>query len=366
MNMFHQISFFIITTKLITRKTSSSLRDVAQAAGVSLGTASRALNNKSNVLPTTRAIVLKAAADLGYKLQIRVPSTVASKLNTIGVVVKRDPGEFPRLDPFNYAILCGVEDECERLGINLMYASIPVNEFSHAVTWSPLLENNGIDGLVIVGVVLDDVTVINRIPRDIPIAAVDAFVKDVECDSILTHNVRGAYDAVKHLIEQGHTRIGLIGSTTTGPEHPSITERRQGYLKALADHGIEDTYIEDSLLRGESAYAATLHLLERVPDITAIFTCNDDLAQHVIHALRDSSRCVPDDISIIGFDDTVEAVKAQPPLTTMRVDKELMGVMAVRQLYERAVNPNRPPITAMIGTRLVVRGSVTKFVSRQG
>src|SRR5215213_1216310 len=137
-------------------KTAPSLRHVAQAAGVSLGTASRALNNKSNVLPTTRALVLKAAADIGYKLQIRVPTTVASKISTIGVVVKRDPGEHPRLDPFNYAVLCGVEDECERLGLNLMYASLPVDEFSHATTWSPLLENGDVDGLVIVGVVFND------------------------------------------------------------------------------------------------------------------------------------------------------------------------------------------------------------------
>ncbi len=132
-------------------KTAPSLRDVAQTAGVSIGTASRALNNKSNVLPATRSLVLKAAADLGYKLQIRMPTTVAARINTIGVAVKRDPGEFPRLDPFNYAVLCGFEDECERLGINLMYASIPVDKASYATAWSPLLENGDVDALAIVG-----------------------------------------------------------------------------------------------------------------------------------------------------------------------------------------------------------------------
>jgi len=339
-------------------KPAPSLRDVAQAAGVSLGTASRALNNKSNVLPTTRAVVLKAAAEIGYKLHIRIPTTVASKINTIGVVVKRDPGELPRLDPFNYAVLCGIEDECERLGLNLMYASLPVNEYSHATTWSPLLENGDVDGLVIVGVVFRDATVASRIPQHVPVVLVDAFAPDIRCDKVLTDNLQGAYNAVHYLIDQGHTQIGLIGSSATGPEHPSIRDRRQGYLKALADCGIDQTYIQDSLLRGENAYAATIRLLKRARDLTAIFACNDDVAQHVIRALKDSNRRVPEDVSVIGFDDKATELDVPPALTTIRVEKELMGTLAVRQLYERAVNLERPPITTIIGTRLVVRDSV--------
>lgn len=341
-------------------KSSPSLRDVAQAAGVSLGTASRALNNKSNVLPTTRALVLKAAANLGYKLQIRVPTTVASKISTIGVVVKRDPGEFPSIDPFNYAVLCGIEDECERLGLSMMYASLPVNEYSHALAWSPLIDNGDVDGLIIVGVVFSNPEVTSRIPNHIPVVLVDSYTSEFECDMVVSNNVRGAYDIVKYLTEQGHTHIGLIGSNPSGHEHRSITERRQGYLLALADHGIDHTYIENSLLHGKSAYDATRCLLERSPELTAIFACNDDIAQHVIQAIKDMGRRVPGDVSVVGFDDTVSAVNMQPPLTTMRVAKELMGATAVRQLYERAANLDRPPVTTLIGTRLVVRDSVTR------
>lgn len=346
-------------------KSSPSLRDVAQAAGVSLGTASRALNNKSNVLPGTRSLVLKAAADIGYKLQIRVPTTVASKINTVGVVVKRDPGEFPRIDPFNYAVLCGVENECERLGLNLMYASLPVNEYSHATTWSSMLENGDVDGLVIIGIVFTDPSVTNRIPRHVPVVVVDAFARGVRCDTVITHNVSGAYDAVQHLIQQGHTHIGLIGSTALELEHPGIHERRTGYLRALSESCLPDTYIEDSLLQGDSAYAATMRLLNRAPDVTAIFACNDDTAEHVIRAIGDMNRRVPDDISVVGFDDTAIASSTTPPLTTIRVDKELMGAIAVRQLYERGMDLDRPPITTLIGTELVVRQSVKKCAVRQ-
>lgn len=341
-------------------KSSSSLRDVAQAAGVSLGTASRVLNNKSNVLPTTRALVLKAAADLGYKLQIRLPATTTSKINTVGVVVKRDPGELPRIDPFNYAVLCGIENECERLGLNLMYASQPVNDFSLATSWSPLLENGDIDALVIVGVVFTDASVTSRIPRDIPVVLVDAVATGIECDMILTHNVQGAYDAVKYLIDQEHTHIGLIGSNAHASEHPSIRDRRQGYLTALSDHNIHETYIVDCCLNGKSAYAATIQLLTQFPQVTAIFACNDDVAQYVIRAIWNIGKRVPHDISVVGFDDKVLLEDAIPPLTTIRVDKELMGVLAVRQLYERAMNLERPPITTIIGTRLVIRDTVAK------
>jgi len=349
----------ILAIKLDMAK-SSSLRDVAQAAGVSLGTASRALNNKSNVLPSTRALVLKAAADIGYKLQIRVPTTVASKISTIGVVVKRDPGELPRLDPFNYAVLCGIEDECERLGLNLMYASLPVNEFSQATTWSPLIENEDIDGLVIVGVAFHDPALASRIPRQIPLVLVDAFAAGIECDTVNTDNLHGAYEAVKYLIDNGHRRIGLIGSSSTGYDHPSISERRNGYLKALAEHGINGDYVENSLLQAESAFRATLSLLERAPEITAIFACNDDVAISAMRALDEIGKRVPEDVSVIGFDD--KAVELTPPvaLTTVKVEKELMGALAVRQLYERAMYLDRPPITTIIGTRLVVRDSVAK------
>ncbi len=302
--------------------------------------------------------MLKAASDIGYKLQIRVPTTVATKINTIGVVVKRDPGNKPRLDPFNYAVLCGVEDECERLGLNLMYASLPVNQYSHATAWSSMLENDELDSLIIVGVVFSDPLIVSRMPH-IPIVVVDAFASGFECDTIITHNFQGAYDAVTYLIQQGHRHIGLVGSSASEPEHPGISERRWGYMRALSEHGIHETYIEDSQLHAESAYAATLRLLRRSPEISAIFACNDDIASHVIQAVQTSGLCVPNDISVIGFDDT-DALNLQPTLTTMHVDKELMGSLAVRQLYERAANFDRPPITTLIGTRLVVRDTVKK------
>jgi LacI family transcriptional regulator len=131
-------------------------------------------------------------------------------------------------------------------------------------------------------------------------------------------------------------------------------------------HGVSDAYIEDSRLQGDCGYDAALRLLKRSPEVTAIFVCNDDVAQNVMRAVRDSGRRVPDDISIIGFDDTAVAANTEPPLTTMRVEQELMGGLAVRQLYERAANLDRPPITTMLSTRLIERDSVTSVREQVG
>jgi LacI family transcriptional regulator len=339
-------------------KTSPSLRDVAQAAGVSLTTASRVLNNKSSVQSSTRSSVLKAAADLGYKLQVRAISPVTSKFNTIGAIIKRDAYEQNRLDPFYYAVLCGIEDECQRLGISLMYASMQVDDYSQATSIPTLVENSDIDGLVIVGVVFSNATLAKRIPTHIPIVIVDASAVGIECDTINTDNLVGAYKAVSYLIEQGHRHIGLIGSTMSGSEHPSIRERREGYLKALADHGIQETYIEDSIMNSEIAYQATLKLLQRAPHVTAIFSCNDAIGQHVIQAAKDVGRRVPEDVSVVGFDNTDASSVSRPPMTTVQVDKELMGAIAVRQLQDQAANRNRVSINVMMGTKLVIRESV--------
>ena len=283
------------------------------------------LNNKNHVQPDTRALVLKAAADLGYKVQIRATTTAATQLNTVGVLIKRDPFGAARLDTFYYAVLAGIEDECQRLDLNLMYASLSVDEFSRADSWSPLLDNGDVDGLIIVGIVFNNLEVVKRIPTHIPIVVVDTFVNGLESDAITTSNFLGAYNAVSYLVEQGHRRIGLIGSTMLDSVHPSIRERCEGYLKALEDHGIEETYIENTIIHANSAYNATRQLLQRAPEVSALFCCNDVVGEFAVQAVKDMKLRVPEDISIIGFDDTEDAARSRPPLTTMHVDKELMG-----------------------------------------
>jgi LacI family transcriptional regulator len=173
---------------------------------------------------------------------------------------------------------------------------------------------------------------------------------------VVTDNLMGAFHAVKYLIELGHRRIGLVGSTANG--YPSIRERRKGYIKALRSAGIQDEFIEESPLSRAGGYNATSALLQRTPPISAIFACNDEVAMGAMNAAREAGRLIPDDLSLVGFDDIDLAQEVNPPLTTVHVDKVLMGVLAVRLLRDRAENPGRPALTTTLGTNLIVRESV--------
>lgn len=333
-----------------------TLRAVAQLAGVSLGTASQALSNKPNVLPETRAKVLEAAAALGYQPQTRVQLPAAVNLSTMGLLMKSDDGGHSAFNPFYSYILAGVERECQRQNITLMYAHLETDSDNRALSWPPMLSDQRLDGLIIVGTFLE--ATIAEISRKSSqaIVLVDAYAPGQNFDSIVTDNVNSAQTAVEYLISQGHRHIGLVGSTADS--YPSIRERRKGYTRALKENGINDIYIEDSSLNRDGGYEATLKLLRRAPQITAIFGCNDNAASGAISAAYTLGLKVPDDLSVVGFDDIDLAQELIPALTTMHVDKVLMGALAVRQLRERAENPLRPALTIALSTQLIVRQSV--------
>lgn len=334
-----------------------TLREVAELAGVSLGTASHALNNKPNVSAETRARVLNAAALLGYKAQVRVATPMTFDLSVVGLLTK-SLSDFPLPgNPFFAEILTGAERECQRQGLSLMYANLEVDEHNEVISWPAMLAGDQADGLIIVGAFVPKTLAQIRALRERPVVLVDAYAPPGHrFDSIVNDNLTGAYTAVKYLIEQGHQYIGLVGSQPDA--YPSIRERRKGYERALKEAGIAARYFGDCPLRREAAYEAAYDLLRRAPEITAIFACNDNLAIGVMDAARELGRRVPDELSVVGFDDIGWAQEVKPPLTTVHVDKLLMGVMAVRHLRDLAENPGRTNITTVLGTQLIVRGSV--------
>jgi len=217
-----------------------------------------------------------------------------------------------------------------------------------------LLEER-VDGVIVLGAFLEE-TIGHISNRASQIVLVDAYTSNGDAfDRVLVDNVSGAMKAVKHLIAAGHRKIGLIGSEPDS--YPSIMERRQGYLAALAQHDLKP-FIEDSVLDRLEAYEATKRLMARIPDITAIFACNDNVAIGVVNALQDAGLRVPDQVSVIGFDNIDLAKELKPALTTMHVDKVLMGVIAVRHLIDRAANPNRAALKTLVSTQVIERETV--------
>ena len=333
-----------------------TLRQVAELAGTSLGTASHALANKTNVQPETRTRVLEAAAALGYKLPVRTAVSVNKALNIVGLLTKRDVENAPFMNPFYSHILAGAERECQRNRVSLMYATVEVDDRNRLPSWPVMLSEQQVDGLIVVGTFLED-TIASIGKQSIQnVVLVDAYAPGQAFDSVVIDNINGAQIAVEYLIANGHRHIGLVGSTPDA--YPSIRERRKGYVRTLRDNNIPDTYIEDSELTREGGYEATIRLLQRAPQITAIFACNDTAAFGVMSAARDLKRRIPEALSVIGFDDIDPAQEVVPPLTTIHVDKVLMGVLAVRYLQDRSQDPNRTALTTSVGTQLIVRDSV--------
>ncbi|MHB8627501.1 MAG: LacI family DNA-binding transcriptional regulator [Aggregatilineales bacterium] len=334
----------------------TTLRQVAEFAGVSLGTASQALGNKTNVLPETRTRVLEAAAALGYKQPVRTVVSVNKALNTIGLLTKRDSGPPPALNPFYSYILSGAEHECQRLRISLMYATVKVDEGNRPQELPAMLLEEQVDGLIVVGTFLEEAIAEISKQATPNVVLVDAYAPSQPFDSVVIDNLDGAQTAIEYLITQGHRHIGLVGSQPDG--YPSIRERRKGYTRTLRDHHIPDTYIEDTPLTRDGGYEGTLRLLQRAPEITAIFACNDVVAFGAMYAARELGRDIPDDLSVVGFDDIDPAQGVVPPLTTVHVDKVLMGALAVRHLQSRAMNPGQTPVKTLVSTRLIERKSV--------
>ncbi len=331
------------------------LQEVANLAGVSIGTASHALNNKSVVAAETRERVIQAAAQLGYKLP-RVPEVTArARVKVFGALVKLIYDLNPSIDPLSSYLLGSAERECHTRKISLLYSGMEVDERADVQTWPPMLHNREVDGFLIIGSFPQNAVMDIGRQTDKPIVLVNTYVSSSPFDRVVTDNFEGAFNAVNYLVQKGHHRIGLIGSNLNS--YPSIRDRRDGYLRALQANQIHEVYIEDGTLDSVSAYQSTISLLRRAPEITAIFVCSDEAARGVVHAAHDLGRQIPQDLSLIGFDD-LDPIAEMLSLTTMKIDITFMGSMAVRLLIDRIQNSEHAPITALLGTRLVERQSV--------
>lgn len=333
-----------------------TLRDVAERAGVSIGTASQALNNRPNVSSDSRRRVVDAARELGYRVREFAPHSTESGLEVLGMVTKHDYGLSVEINPFYSHIQLGVERECQRMGLSLMTANIEVDHQNRPVYWPSMLSEERIDGLLFVGTFFENTVDIIQRQMNIPIVLVDSYAPNLNFDHILIDNIAGTQKMVEYLISLGHRNIGLIGSGKENP--PGVQARVESFIKTMQSHDLPTQYLEESWLQRSESYNATKRLLQRAPELTALFVINDDCAIGAIHAATEMGLRVPQDISIAGFDDINLAREVTPPLTTVVVPKVWLGAMGVRRLLERAANPEQPKLHVILTTELVIRKSV--------
>jgi LacI family transcriptional regulator len=254
--------------------------------------------------------------------------------------------------------MAGIEESCRRHRMDLMLATMPVDQHYYPIEVPRIVTDRTCDGLIVVGAHLAQATV--EILRDAPpLVLVDAYSEDDTFDSVATDNVGGAKRAVEYLVASGHREIAILG--TEPGAFPSIQQRRRGYEGAVAAAGLTGHCIDTPYWPPETAAEVGVTYLRSHPEITAVFCANDAVAVALMQAARNSGMSVPDRVSIVGFDDIDLAGFVSPSLTTMAVDKLGMGRIAVSLLSHRLELEKDCVTQTLVRPQLVARQSVRQI-----
>lgn len=309
------------------RSGGARLEDVARGAGVATSTVSRALSGHPGISAATRAVVQKAAAELGYRLPAQGRKVRKSATRIVGVVIGALHNRFMTV------LLEHLHDALREAGYHVTLLIDSMNEAASLQTLRPLIDGF-LDGLIIATATLDSPVVAELKRRGIPLVLVVRTVDEPGVDTVEIDNCHAAADAARHLYELGHRNIGLV----MGPRNTSTSrDRGQGALEWLERQGIAVNALP--VLYGdytsESGYSLTVSLLGRDDPVTAIIAGNDTIAMGVLDAAKRRGVKVPDQLSVIGFDDIPLAGSPLLALTTIRQPVESMARIAARRLVER-------------------------------
>jgi DNA-binding LacI/PurR family transcriptional regulator len=347
-----------------------TVRDIASEALVSIGTVSRVLNNHPNVEPDLRLRVMKAISELGYTLPKRgrtdhdtsltkgpdIHQEQLQKIKHVAFCCRAGVSSLTSdaSNSYVHRMLRGAEAECGQHNLHLIYRIIDDQENELEQVRRMLLESRA-DALLLINFSSHDlVTGLHQL--GLPTVLVDHLFSDLPIDIISSENYQGAVRAVQFLIQKGHRRIGFIN----GLPHYTIQSRFEGYRRALEEAGIGFDWrlVVPGDLTLEGGIAAAQYLVQKNLDCTAYFCANDPSAFGFIQGLRGQGLQVPQDISVVGFDDLEGAGLISPTLTTVRANTEEVGRMAIRKLLERVNFPDLPVTQTLLYTSLVERESV--------
>lgn len=325
--------------------------DVARESGVSYSTVSRVLNGYEFVKPSTRAKVLEAAKKLGYVPNQQARSLAGGRSNLIGVLV-------PGIDNgYISELMRGIDEELAKSGYNLILYTTRRQDGRES-TYAATIMNGAADGLLLVVPTTSSHYLPLLRQHRFPHVMIDQTDMSGESAFVDATNWQGAYDATQYLIGLGHQRIGFIAGLAGVS---SGVDRQRGYQAALADHGLPlnpDLIVPGDYLES-GGYAATQALLSLPERPTAIFAANDLSAFGAMEAAAQRGLRIPDDISLIGFDNIPQTALVFPKLTTVHQPLEQMGQVAVKMLLEQLDNSknDQSPRHVTLATQLVIRDS---------
>lgn len=343
---------------------SITAKEIAEMLNVSPSAVSLALNGKPGVSDSTRELILSTAARYNYT--VRQNQNSSSPTRNIRYVIYLGEGHVVNEISFHSIVLQGIEAAAKKLGYNVL-VSYFYSDQDETDQLNAIFQNTA--GVILLGTEFDESSGWLKHPcvsqhSHIPLVMVDNKTFHTEIDCIYTDNLRGAYKAVEYLISQGHKSVGYFSSLQ---RIPNFDERSEGVKRALADHPEATVQVVPVDFSTEKAYRDICGWLKEQHELpTAFFADSDIIAFGAMRAFNRMGYKVPDDISIIGFDDMPACDMVSPPLTSIKVMKVLMGSKAMEILHQRiSENEAAPPadqdgvFRIAISTNVKVRRSVT-------
>ena len=349
-----------------------TISQVAEAAGVGRATVARTLGGYGSVSGTTRDRVLRAAKQLGYRPNTIARSMTTGETKTLGVVLA-DVG-----NPFFAGVLKAFTDTVHRHGYDVLVLSTEEDPAKEADAVGVLVDKQ-VDGVVLASASSRDAPPAHLElvrSRGIPMVLVDRLFDGLDVDTVVINNREASREAVSELIDRGHRRIGFVwGPVTvepaTGPRQmdeiiahslSSDGERLRGYLDALEKAGIDfDTSLVTHVLKNEQQAArAVLGMLSLADPPTAIFATESDALVGTILALRRRGLSYPEDVSLIGFDDSSWATVMSPPLSMVAQPLQQLGTLTAECLIDRIAGSTSPSATHVLEATFVPRASIAE------
>ncbi len=331
---------------------SISAKELAAKIHLSPATVSMVFNNRSGVSEATKKIVLEAAKKYDY-----VPSkTSALGKWAIQLVIYQKHAMVVSDTPFFLQVIEGVTQECsEKNGIvNISY----LTGSSDVQQQIKNLSSMSGDGMILLATEMsrEDFNILQGL--EVPVVVLDCYYDDLDYDCVVINNSQGAYCAADYLVRMGHRRIGYLHSSVS---ISNFADRAAGYQTALEAYGmsVEERYVLRLSPMSAQGYQDMVRILEQKPELAdAYFADNDIIAAAAMKAFREYGYRVPEDISIVGFDDMPLCDIMNPPLSTMRVDKRQLGRTAVKCLLTRMNGEKHGKMKIALQTALVCRESV--------
>ncbi|MDM5321100.1 catabolite control protein A [Bacillus altitudinis] len=302
-----------------------TIYDVAREANVSMATVSRVVNGNPNVKPTTRKKVLEAIDRLGYRPNAVARGLASKKTTTVGVII-------PDISSIFYSELArGIEDIATMYKYNIILSNSDQNTDKELHLLNTMLGKQ-VDGIVFMGGNITDVLVEEFKRSPVPIVLAASVEEQAQTPSVNINYEQAIYDSVQLLVEKGHKRIAFV----SGPMSEPINSMRKlaGYKRALEEAGItfDDAIVAEGDYSYDSGIESLAHLLEQSDKPTAVIAATDEMALGVIHGAQDRGVSIPEDLEVIGFDNTRLSLMVRPQLTTVVQPTYDIGAVAMRLL----------------------------------